>query len=546
VARLLDKSPAARYADASGLLADLDALALTSAHSPTVWRGWQRPPSGGWLIAAACGLAVLMAGLTMWFVASRRSSAEPDRLAASRTDVEPGASKRIAVLPFVNLSRDPEDEYLVDGLTEELIGALSQVQALRVVARTSAFAFKNTHRDIRDIGRALGVDVIVEGSVQRVGDRMRVRAQLINVPDGLRLWSEAYDREVTDVFAIQSDLSLRIASSLQAGLSPSEKQAVGDRHTVSPDAYALYLKGRHFWNQRTSSAFVRAIEYYRRAIEADSQFASAWAGLAAVYSVQGLWGDLPSAVARERMRAAATRAVELDDDLSEAHSVLGVYLHVYEWDAEAAEKEQRRAIDLDPRFVTARYFYGNLLRSHGRFEEAIAQYRKAAELDPLDPFTSDALGRALVLAGRQDEARDYFLDAVELDSMIWWPHHGLGAFYESTGRLPEALREYRRSRELGAPVTDVARVLALTGGEREARQILERLEANAARTGIHDPDVALILYALHDIDGAMAWLEQSFRERHPALRFIGGHLEFTQLEIEPRYRDLLRRIGLRR
>lgn len=547
VDRLLRKEPDARYADASELLADLEELTpkattvsprFASARKPRAW------------LAAAIGL-VVVAVLTARTLSSRHSPYGAARTPAVAVTPPPSDAlalfaKTIAVLPFANLSGDPAEEYLVDGLTEELIGALSHVSGLRVVARTSAFAFKDTHRDIRDIGEALGVSAILEGSIQRVGDHIRVRAQLVNVADGMNLWADAYDREVTDVFAMQQELALRISGSLQVGLSPSGQERVRQPPTVSPEAYGFYLKGRHFWNQRTSSAFVRAREYYQRAIEADSLFASAWAGLAAVYSLQGLWGDLPSAVARERVRAAATRAVELDDQLSEAHSALGVYMHVYEWDGQAAEREQLRAIELNPRVVTVRYFYGNLLRSQGRFDEAIAQYRVARELDPLDPLVGDALGRTLVLAGRLDEAREYLQEALDLDSMFWWPHAGLGAFYEAKGELAESLREYRRAAELGGSIPHVARLLARTGQEQEARMILDRLQAEAARTGIHPPEVATILYALHDADGAMAWLEQSYRERHPKLRFIAGLPEYALLEAEPRYVDLLRRIGLRR
>jgi eukaryotic-like serine/threonine-protein kinase len=547
VSRLLRKAPEERYSDAGALLADLEAASSTSAVAPTPAFTGRRSSVRTWL-AAASGTVVVAASLIATTVASRRSSDTAGRLSAppSAGADASATAKTIAVLPFTNLNRDPAEDYLVDGLTEDLIGALSQMSALRVVARTSAFAFRDSNRDVREIGRTLGVNAIVEGSVQRVGDRIRVRAQLINVSDGLNLWSEAYDRDVSDIFALQRDLSLRIASSLQAGLSPAERDRVAERPTASSDAYALYLKGRHFWNQRTSSGFVRASEYYRRAIEADSQFAAAWAGLAAVYSLQGLYDDLPSAVARDRMKAAATRAVELDGSLSEAHAVMGVYLHVYEWDGEAAEAEQLRAIELDPRFIPARFFYGNLLRAHGRFDEAIVQYRAALAGDPLDPNTSDNLATGLLLAGRVDESREHFIGALELDSMMWLPHRGLGTFYERTGRLPEALREYRRANELGGTIMNVARLLALTDDPREARAIVDRLQADATRTDIHHPDVALILYALHDTDGAMAWLEQSYRERHPALRFIGGRPEYGLIETEPQYQDLLHRIGLRR
>lgn len=545
VSRLLRKQPDARYADASALVADLVALSSTAAVSAREWFAWP-PPRRTWLTVAAA-FVVVAAGATALSVSSFGPAGATVRTAAAPAGRPSAiATKTIAVLPFSNLGRDSAEDYLVDGLSEELIAALSQVRSLRVVARTSAFAFKDARRDIREIGRALGVGTVLEGSVQRAGDHIRVRAQLINVVDGLHLWSEAYDSEVTDIFAVQRDLALRIANALEAGLSPAEQAHIGERPHVTAEAWNLYVKGRHFFNQRTSSSFVLAREYYQRSIEADSQFAAAYAGLATVYSLQGLWGDLPSSVARERMRAAATRAVQLDDGLAEAHSALGVYEHAYEWNPEAAEREQLRAIALNPELPSAHYFYGNLLRIHGRLDEALAQYRTSAELNPLDPLVGEALGRTLILAGRLDEAREYLLGAVELDSMFWWPHLGLGEFHETKGDLEEALREYRRAMELGGSKIHVARLLARTGHEAEAREMLGFLQAGAARTGIHPPEAATIFYALQDVDGAIGWLEQAYAERHPMLRFISGHPEFVPLEADSRYIDLLRRVGVRR
>ena len=545
--RLLHKEPASRYASAEELVADL-AMLMEAASLPVSQRiDMRRLPR-----VVLLGVFIIMFGSAAYLLAGRGQNRSPANAAAISmvrfNGVEsPESAKTIAVLPFTNVSRDPAEDYLIDGLTEELIGALSHVRALRVVARTSAFAFRGANRDIREIGRALDVATILEGSVQKSGDRIRVRAQLINVADGLHLWSESYDSETTDIFALQRDLALRIAAALEAGLSPTERERVVRRSTASTEAYSLYLKGRHFWNQRTSGAFRRAHEYFERAIDADSQYASAHAGLAAVYSLQGLSGDIPPAVARERMRRAALRAVQLDDRLAEGHAVLGAYLHVYEWDSEAAEREQLRAIELDPNHLTARYFYGNLLRSHGRIEEALAQYNYAVELDPLDPLLRENLGRTLMLAGRFDEARDHFHSALELDSTFWRLHTGLGLYFETTGRLNEALRAYRRAFELaGYRNTDIARMLARLGEDQDARQILRELEQQAARTAQHDPDVATVLLALDDLEGALDWLERSFGERHPQLRFIAGDPIFKPFEVETRYMELLRRIGVRR
>jgi len=460
-----------------------------------------------------------------------------------------GSAKTVAVLPFTNTNRNPEDDYLVDGLTEELISTLSKVRALRVIPRTSAFAFKGTTLDIREIGRALDAGVVLEVSVQRDGERIRVRVQLINVADGAHLWTDTYNRAMTDIFELQQDLAVRIANALEAELMPAERARIEKPPTTNSAAFASYLKGRHFYKRRTRDALLKSIDSYQLAIDADPQFAAAYAGLASVYALQGIWGHMSPAVARERMRDAALRAIQLDDELAEAHTVWGGYLHVFEWNSEEAERSQLRAIQLDPRFVMARFFYGNLLRSLGRYDEAAAQYRAAADLDPLDPIMTDMLGRTMLLSGKAELARIQFNDAIELDSAFWWPHAGLGLYHEMNGRWTEALQAFRRAGELkGSVLPDIARVLARAGGShtREARRMVDELQLEAERTGLHDPDLAPTMLALGDRAGAHAWLARAERERHPGLRFIAGHVPFQAFEEDPRYLELLRRIGVQR
>lgn len=549
VTRLLQKRATERYPDVQALIADLD-LALTPRARSLPARLRMRLTARGRRFAVA-GVTLFAAAGVVWLIRGPVSSPPASAAVAELDAASAAASNAIAVLPFTNVNRDAEQDYLVDGLTEELIGALSRVRALRVVARTSAFAYRGTTQDIREIGRALNVGTIVEGSVQKVEDNIRVRAQLINVADGLHLWSETYDYRLTDILALQRDLALRITAALETELSAADRRRLADHSTTNPEAYAAYLKGRHFWNQRTPGGFSRAIEQFQHAIRLDSGFAAAYAGLAAAYSLQGIWSRLSPGEAGSRMQAAARRAVELDGGSAEAHSVLGVYHHVYEWDTEAAERQQLRAIELDPRYVTARYFYGNLLRSNGRIEEALAQYRVAAVLDPLDPNIFESLSTALLLAGRYQEAHDQLSIAMELDSMFWGAHAGLAEYHEVTGNLGEALRLYRRALDLqGVEVYRVsvehARVLAQLGRETEARQELAELQAQAAREALHSPIVATLLLALGDRDAALAWLEQSYRDRHPQIRFIGGKPSFRPFETDPRYIDLLRRIGLRR
>jgi serine/threonine-protein kinase len=554
VDRLLEKHPDCRYGNVDELLADLELSVPTSAgvlqasHPPYRRRGA--------IIAIAGSLFVALGSAALWWHEPSASSGladvqatEPIALTSGDTPFDP--AKTIAVLPFTNLSRDPEEDYFSDGLTEELIGVLSRVRALRVAARTSAFAFKEENRDIRVIGAALNVGTVLEGSVRRDGNRIRVAAQLINVADGFQLWSETYERELTDIFAIQHDLALSIASALRAELTPAERERLGRPPTASAEAFALYLKGRHFWNQRTPIGFEKAIEYFHRAIAADSQYAAAHAGLAGVYSLQGLSGALGRGDARERMRASLLRALELDDSIAEAHAVLGAYLHVWEWDADGAEREFLRAIQLDPSYTTARHYYGNLLSAMGRVEEALAQKTMAVELDPLAPALSETLAFTLLYAGRSDEALHHVSNALELDSAYWRAHAVLGLVYETIGRPEDAIREFERANELARARThrtraDIARVLARTDREGEARQLITEMQAEAAATEAHEPAVATAFMALREGDAAFAWLEEAYRQRHPHLPFIAGDPRFANMDDDPRFNNLMRRIGVQR
>jgi TolB-like protein/Flp pilus assembly protein TadD len=458
----------------------------------------------------------------------------------------PDGISAIAVLPCDDLGGDPSEAYFSDGLTEELIATLSQVQALRVVARTSVFALEGEQLDVRDVGRRLNAGTVVECSVRRAGDRFRVTAQLVDAGDGYHLWAETYEREGTDLFAIQNDLAMRIASALEAELSPAERARLTHPPTTHPDAHVLYLRGRYFWNQRTPDALDRSIDYFQQAIAVDSQYAAAYAGLARAYALQGVVEAIPPQQANDRMRAAALRAVALDGDLAAAHAEMGSYLNVYAWDTDAAEQEYRRAIDLDPSDSNTRHMYGNLLRSAGRYEEAVEQKRRAAMLDPLSPQIFISLGLTLLAAGRQDEAYDTFRQAVELDSMYWSGHAGLGAYYSATGRHDEAVRAHRRALRVSGGNNNaragLAQALAAAGRKEEAKRVLAEVREEVDRTGVHSPAAAFALLAVDDVDGALAWLETAHDQRHPQLRIIDFPSD-PRLVNDARYADLARRIG---
>jgi TolB-like protein/DNA-binding SARP family transcriptional activator len=472
---------------------------------------------------------------------------------AVRPDVQPTEPTAahpeiaIAVLPFDNPGDDAEEQYFTDGLTDELTTALSGVRALRVAARTSAFAFKGAHRDIREIGRALNVSAVVEGSVRRQGGRVRVTARLINVSDGLHLWSSAYEGEAIDILEIQADLALRITTALAARLTPAERARLTRLPTENPEAYALYLKGRYFWNQRTETGYVRALDYLNRAVDADPRYAAAHAGLASVYSMLGLSGVLGPAEADARTKASALKALELDADLAEAHTALAGYLHVHDWDSENAEREHLRAIELDPNYATGRHWYANFLASMGRMDEAVAQLARAVELDPLAPVLSESLAHLLLRAGRAEDALERVHHALELDSTFWRAHTTLAEIHEAEGRYEEAGAAYVVALDHGGGTharAGLARNLALAGDHARARRLLAELQSDATRAGVHTPDVASVLLILEGPTAAIAWLEQAVRERHPRLRFMHGLPGLHVLEQNPRYIELQRRIGL--
>jgi TolB-like protein/Tfp pilus assembly protein PilF len=470
-----------------------------------------------------------------------------DRSAPSPAELQrvPEGRRTIAVLPFVNLSGDPEGDHFGHGLAEELISRLSRVASLRVIGRTYAFTFRGEERDAREIGKALGAGTVLVGRVRKEGDRVRVTAQLIDVEDGFHLWARTYERGATDPFSLQHDLTLRIIAGLQADLTRAERAQLARRSTASPEAYEHYLRGRYFWNQRSQSGYSRAIEYFERALEEDPQYAQAYAGLASVYAMQGEQGYLAPEEARQRTRSAVLQAIQFDGELAEAHTVLGGYLYAYAWNWEAAERQFLRAIELDPNYPTAHHWYGNLLTAMGRFDDAIGAKKKALELDPLVPVLMESLASTLARAGRHGEAFEAYQSAIELDSTYWRAHSGLGSLYEATGRMDEAVRARRRAAEFSSGNVNakaaLARLLAVRGHTGEARGIVRDLQSEAVRTGIFSPSIASALLALDNVEGSLTWLERGYEQRHPNMRHIGG-ATYARLEQDPRYLRLRRRL----
>lgn len=485
----------------------------------------------------------LATGLARHSSAGRHSVAPP----YSSGSASSGARHAIAVLPFRNLSTNPDNEYFCDGLAEELINALAKIDGLRVAARTSAFAFKDKNASLSEIGRALGITTVLEGSVRTSGRRMRIAVQLANAADGFHVWSERYDRELTDIFDVQDEITLAVVDALKIRLFGDQRAAALKRGTHDAEAHRLYLKGRFNWNQRTAASLREAAACYRQAIEQDPAYALAYAGLAEAYVLFGWLSVAPPRESMPQARAAALQAIELDDVLADAHSALGVYHSFYAWDQPASERALRRAIELEPSSATAHHWLGNIpLLAMGRWDESLAAMRRARELDPLSPSIASDLGVTLLFARRWDEAIAQFGTTLALDPQFYVARYHLGQALHSSGRYDEAVAEYELCRES----TDdpwvqalLARSLAAAGRRDEAVRHRNELLADASHRWVPNVALAVADGTLGDSDEAFRWLERDFAERSLFPPFFAVDPVFDELRDDARFDDLVRRVG---
>jgi serine/threonine-protein kinase len=430
----------------------------------------------------------------------------------------------IAVLPFANLSADPENEYFADGMTDELINALAKVSGLHVVSRTSVFAFKGKLEDIRAIGKRLQVRTVLEGSIRRARRRLRLSAQLINVADGYLLWSETYDRDAEDVFAIQDEISRAIAGALRVKLFGSQQAALVKPPTDDLEAYTLYLKGRHFWNRRTEQDLRRGLEYFEQALSRDPNYAMAHAGVADSYAILGFYSALPPTEAFPRSKAAALKALAIEPDLAEAHPALAYVAMYYDWDWAAAERECRLAIRLNPGYATAHQWYGNFLVVLGRFQDSLDEFSKAVALDPLSPLKLGALGWSYYFARRYEEAADQCRRALELEPGYPIAHLWLGLAYEELARFAEAVAEFEEAARITdrsvASLAFLGHGYAVAGRKSEARSVFDELIQLRGRRYVSAYDLAVIQLGLGDNASASDWLERAFHERAHQMAWI--------------------------
>ena len=459
------------------------------------------------------------------------------------------AEKAIAVLPFENFSSEDEQEYFCDGITEELINALTQVDGLRVVARTSAFAFKGQHRDIREIGEELNVRTVVEGSVRKAGDQLRITVQLINTPSGYHVWSQRYDRKLQDVFAIQEEISQSIVKALSTRLISQPGRSLVSKYTDNLEAYDSYLKGLHRWHKQTKEDMGRAIQNFEQAVTQDPNFAPAYVGISDCYRLLGWWGALPPREAMQKAKVAATKAVEIDGAFGAAHRALaGVLGHTWE-DWPGAEQGFRRAIELNPADAITHASYGIvLLFPLGRADESIDQLRQARDLDPLSAFHTTCLGWALHMGRRFDEAIDQACEALELDANFHLAHLVKGWAYEQKSQFDEAMGSFEDARSSAGPIPVVVGSLAhghaLRGSIDEAADLLNQLKETAVERYIPPVDIAVGYAGLGQKEEALDWLEKAYLDRTPRLTSVRLDPRFDELRAEARFGALMNKMGL--
>lgn len=453
----------------------------------------------------------------------------------------------IAVLPFTNTSGNTDSEYLSDGIAETLINSLSQLQQLRVVARSTAFRYKNKEVDPQQVGRDLNVRAVMTGRVRQVGDALSIQVDLVDATTGAQLWGEEYNRKVSDLLAVKQDISREITEKLRLKLTGEERKHLTGRETNNTDAYQSYLKGRYYWNKRTADGLKKAIEQFQLAIDRDPNYALAYVGIADCYLVLEQYAGTPSSETIPKAKAAAERALQIDDSLAEAHTSLADYYH-HSWQWEESEKEFKRAISLNPNYPTAHHWYQVLLRTLGRPDEALAEIKRAQELDPLSPIFEVNLGVVYIMKGDLNSAMEHARRLVELDPNFPLAHVTSGMVYLKQRRYAEAIAEFQQnvtSDRTGYSLAYLGHAYAMSGRRDEALAVLKELEGKYNKRESLGQYLAAVYTGLGDKDEAFAWLEKDFEARSGFLDFVIVDVGFDPLRSDPRYADLLRRMGLK-
>ncbi|MBS1934374.1 MAG: tetratricopeptide repeat protein [Bacteroidetes bacterium] len=457
----------------------------------------------------------------------------------------PGNEKSIAVIPFLSLSNDTSQEYFCDGLSEGIINSLSHLQGLKVSARYSVFKFRNKSIDIKEVGKELGVQLLLEGSIQKQAGRVRVNSSLINVEDGFNLWSEQFDEDANDAFIIQDKISNAIAEKLQVTVLHNSQNE--SKKSPGIEAYELYLKGRSFWNKRTPPNLKKAIEYFNQAIATDSNYALAFSGIADCYTALGYGSFIAPAEAFPKALQAAVKALQLDSTLAAPHASIGYYRFYYDWDWAAAEQEFRKAIALNPNYELAYDWYGYYLTAMKRYDEAAAVLQKAAELDPLSAPIATDIGFSLYYSGNYDAAIKQLNTSIKMDQKLSLTHLWLGRSFEAQRKYPEAIAEYQDALA-GNPNWPVAlaaigHVYGEAGEKLQAKKILDSMMSLSSHQFVTSYGIALVYAGLND-SHAFQWLENAYNERSNWLVWLKTDPRWGSFNQDKRFAELINKVGL--
>jgi len=496
--------------------------------------------TGRKIVALTIAIAVVAAGLFVYQLVRSKSAITP-RQSEAATAVP---NKSIAVLPFDNLSRDPDNAYFCEGVQDEILTRLAKVADLKVISRTSTQHFKSTPDNLPQIAKQLGVAHILEGSVQKAGDQVRVNVQLINALTDAHLWADTYDRKLTDIFAVESEIAKAIAETLQARLSGSEKTSIAKTPTVNPEAYELYLRGKFFAEKRTGADLRKSIEYYEQAIAKDPNYPLAYVGLADSHLLLSAYGAISPKESIRPARAALKKALELDDSLAQAHASSGL-LATLELDLHRAITELERAIQLNPNYATAHHWLALPLMGVRQFDRAIVEAKRAIELDPLSLICNSDLGWVYFNARRYDEAEAQARKTLEMDSRFVVAHYYLGETFQFKGKLTDAIAEYQKSIELNNDPFSLAmlgQAYARQGKTDEARKVLTRLTEEAKSRYVSPYALAVVLTALGDKAHAIDELERGYDEGGFYISLIKVDPLFDDLRGDPRFEALVQKI----
>jgi TolB-like protein/Flp pilus assembly protein TadD len=467
---------------------------------------------------------------------------------SSRHAIDERAIHALAVLPLENLSGDPGQDYFADGMTEALITSLAKIKALRVISRTSVMQYKGARKSLPQIARELNVDAVIEGSVLRTGDRVRIASQLIQATTDEHLWAESYERDFRDILSLQSEIARQVADEVRIILTPEERARLGNVRQVNPEAHEWYLKARYHWNKRTEESVRKALTYFHRAIDSDPTNAQGYAGLANAYNILGYYNALSPIEAYPKGKAAALKALELDHALAEPHAALGVVKRDFEWDWSGAEEEFQRAIELNPGCVDAYHWRGTLFAMLGRHADALRDKSRALEIDPLSVVIRTDLGRMFYFSRDYDQALEQYRAVLDMDPNFGTAHLWLAHVYQQKGLFGQAISELTTGMRLsGDSLLALAKMghgYAVAGKSDEAYGVLNQLHALSKQRYVSAYDIAMVHVGLQEINEAFAWLQKAFEQRSLWLGYLNVEPQVDALRSDPRFHDLIRRIGL--